>query len=63
MPNTPREYSTLSDHLPSHLSENRPLLPLRDRKRRRLEVKRRMFGNLKRGFRLLLRVLVVHRFD
>jgi hypothetical protein len=59
-PNMPRGSSTLSDHLPSHPSENRLLLLLRDRKRRRLEVKRRMFGNLKRGFRLLLRVLVVH---
>jgi hypothetical protein len=60
----PRGYSTLSDHLPSHPSENRLLLLLRDRKRRRVEVKRRMFGNLKRGFRLLLRALVVlHRFD
>jgi len=59
MQNTPRGYSTLSDHLPSHPSENQSLPLLRDKRRRKLEVKRRMFGNLKRGFRLLLRVLVV----
>jgi hypothetical protein len=58
MPNTPRGYSTLSDHLLSHPSENQFLpLPSRVRKRRKQEVKRKMFGNLRKGFRLLLRVL------
>jgi hypothetical protein len=57
MPNTPKGYSTLSDHLHFHLNENQ--LPpnrdrVKDRDRRRQVERKRMFGNLKRGFRLLL---------
>jgi hypothetical protein len=62
MPNTPKGYSTLSNHLHFHPKEN---LSHKDKDRvkgvkrhkRRMEVKRRVFGNLKRGFRSLLRDL------
>ena len=59
MPNTPKEYSTPSNHLHYHLKENQflppALLALLANRTRHQEETKRMFGNLKRGFKLLLR--------
>jgi len=57
MPNTPKGYSTPSDRLlslPNDVPPMRNRVRRRDKKRRNHREKRRMSGNLKRGFRLLL---------